>query len=173
VEFVFESHSRLGSIMSKAKKTANSNTIATNKRARFEYHLEDDFEAGLALEGWEVKALRDGRAQIAESYVGLKSGEVYLYGAHFTPLLSASTHITPNPTRERKLLLHRFQISRLIGATERKGYTIVPINLYWSRGRVKLKIALAKGKKLHDKRASIKERDWKREQARVLKGGNE
>jgi SsrA-binding protein len=160
-----------GPIMSKVKKTANSNTIATNKRARFEYHLEEDFEAGLALEGWEVKALREGRAQITESYVGLKKGEVFLYGAHFTPLLSASTHLNPDPTRSRKLLLHQHQISRLIGATERKGYTIVPVNLYWSRGRAKLKIALAKGKKQHDKRASIKERDWKRDQSRILKGG--
>lgn len=146
-----------------------SSTIALNKKARHDYHIEERFEAGLALEGWEVKSLRAGRAQLKESYVIIRDGELYLFGAHFSPLASASTHVQPDPTRSRKLLLHRDEIHRLIGAVERKGYTLVPLALYWKRGRAKLEIALARGKKLHDKRAAIKERDWQREQRRLLK----
>ena len=151
------------------KKPTDSNTIAQNKKARHDYHIEDQFEAGLALQGWEVKSLRDGRAQLKESYVIVRNGELFLFGAHFSPLASASTHVDPDPTRTRKLLLHRQEINRLVGNVERKGYTLVPLSLYWKQGRAKLKIALAKGKKEHDKRATIKEREWNREQHRILK----
>lgn len=156
--------------MAKIKK-APSNTIANNKKARFDFFIEQDFEAGLALEGWEVKSMRAGRAQLAESYVTVNNGELFLVGAHISPLTSASTHITPDPVRSRKLLMKRYEISRLIGQVERDGYTIAPLSLYWARGRAKLKIGLAKGKKQHDKRANIKERDWKRDQQRIMKGG--
>lgn len=156
--------------MAKSKK-ASSNTIATNKKARFDFFIEEDFEAGIALEGWEVKSMRAGRVQLKESYVVVHNGELYLQGAHISPLSSASTHVNANPVRSRKLLMKRYEINRLIGQVERAGYTIAPLDLYWVRGRAKLKIGLAKGKKQHDKRASIKERDWKREQQRVLKGG--
>ncbi|MGI9262856.1 MAG: SsrA-binding protein SmpB [Woeseiaceae bacterium] len=143
--------------------------IAENKKARFDFAIEDTFEAGLCLEGWEVKSLREGRAQITESYVHLRNGEAWLLGAQITPLGTVSTHIRPDPTRTRKLLLHRIELDRLIGAVERKGYTLVPLNLHWSKGRAKLEIGLAKGKKDHDKRATIKDRDWKRQQQRILK----
>lgn len=143
--------------------------IARNKRARHEFAIEETFEAGLALEGWEVKSLRAGRAQLTEAYVHLKDGEAWLLGAHITPLITASTHVQADPTRTRKLLLHRDELDRLIGAVERKGYTLVPLNLHWSKDRVKLEVGLAKGKKRHDKRADQKERDWKRQQARILK----
>ena len=156
--------------MAKKKDPARtSSTIALNKKARHDYHIEERFEAGLALEGWEVKSLRAGRAQLKESYVIIRNGELYLFGAHFSPLATASTHVHPDPTRSRKLLLHREEIGKLIGAVERKGYTLVPLALYWKRGRAKLEIALARGKKLHDKRAAIKARDWQREQRRLLK----
>ena len=155
--------------MAKAKK-APSNTIAQNKKARFDFSIEQDFEAGLVLEGWEVKSMREGRAQLKESYVTINKGELFLIGAHISPLTSASTHVDPNPVRSRKLLMKGYEISRLIGHVERAGYTIVPLALYWMRGRAKLKIGLAKGKKMHDKRASIKERDWKRDKQRLLKG---
>ena len=155
--------------MAKKKKTADSNTIAVNRKARYDYAIEDQFEAGIALEGWEVKSLREGRAQLKESYVMVIKGEVFLVGAHFSPLKTASTHIHPNPTRDRKLLLHSKEISKLIGATEREGYTIVPLSLYWVRGKAKLKIALAKGKKQHDKRQSIKQREWDRQKQRLFK----
>lgn len=158
--------------MAKKKNEKNhSNTIAVNKKARFEFFIEEELEAGLVLEGWEVKSLREGRAQITESYVFIKNGEVFLYGAHITPLQTASTHIKPESTRLRKLLMHRKEINRLFGAVERKGYTLVALNLYWSRGRAKLKIGLAKGKKEHDKRANIKERDWNRDKQRIMKHG--
>jgi len=156
--------------MAKPKKLP-SNTIAPNKKARFDFFIEEDFEAGIALEGWEVKSMRAGRAHLKEAYVGIKNGELYLLGAHLTPLVSASTHVTANPIRERKLLMKGYEISRLIGQVERAGYTLAPLELYWKRGRAKLKVGLAKGKKQHDKRASIKDRDWKREQRRVLKSG--
>ena len=156
--------------MAKSKK-APSNTIAQNKKARFDFFIEDEFEAGIALEGWEVKSMRAGRVQLTESYVTIHKGELYLNGAHITPLISASTHVNPNPVRNRKLLMKRYEISRLIGQVERAGYTLAPLSLYWIRGRAKLKIGLAKGKKQHDKRASIKDREWKRDQQRVLKNG--
>lgn len=156
--------------MSKQKKsTAGDSQIAQNKRARYDYFIEDTYEAGLQLEGWEVKSLREGRAQITEGYVHVRDGEGWLIGAHISPLNTASTHIKPNPTRTRKLLLHRKELDRLIGAVERKGYTLVPLNLHWSRGRAKLDIGLAKGKKEQDKRAAIKDRDWKLQKARMLR----
>ena len=160
-----------GQASKKKDKSSGSNRIAENKKARFDYHIEDTFEAGLALEGWEVKSLRDGRAQITESYVHLRNGEAWLLGAQITPLGTVSTHIQPDPTRTRKLLLHRQELDRLVGAVERKGYTLVPLNLHWRNGRAKLDIGLAKGKKEHDKRAVVKDRDWKRQQSRIMKSG--
>jgi SsrA-binding protein len=158
--------------MAKKKKTGSSrpsSTIALNKKARHEYFIEERFEAGLALQGWEVKSLREGRVQLAESYVLIKNGEAWLLGSHITPLVTASTHITPDPTRTRKLLLHRRELDKLIGAVERKGYTLVPLALYWKKGRAKLEIALARGKQSHDKRATEKARDWEREKSRILR----
>jgi SsrA-binding protein len=149
-----------------------SRSIAVNKKARHDYFIEERFEAGLALEGWEVKSLRAGRAQVTESYVHLRDGEAWLLGAHITPLNTASTHVHPDPTRTRKLLLHRQELDRLVGAVERKGFTLVPLDLHWSRGRAKLEVGLAKGKKQHDKRATKKERDWDRQRARILKSSN-
>jgi SsrA-binding protein len=153
----------------KRSKGADASTIATNKKARYDYFIEDSLEAGLALEGWEVKSLREGRAQIAESYVVIKDNEAWLIGAHITPLPSASTHIHTDPTRSRKLLLHRAEIDRLVGAVERRGYTLVPTRMKWTRGKAKLIVGLAKGKRQHDKRRTEKERDWQREKHRVLK----
>jgi len=154
------------------KKSANlSSTIALNKKSRHDYHLEERFEAGLALEGWEVKSLRAGRVQLRDSYILLKNGEAYLFGALITPLPTASTHIKPDPTRTRKLLLHRQELSKLIGAVERKGYALIPTAMYWKKGRAKLEIALAVGKKQHDKRAAEKERDWQRDKQRIMKSG--
>ena len=153
--------------MPKAKE--KDNAIARNKRARHDYFIEEEYEAGIALEGWEVKSLREGRAQLQESYVILRQGEIFLFGAHFSPLNSVSTHVTADPTRTRKLLLHATEIGRLRGAVERRGYTMIPLSLYWKRGRAKLRIALAKGKKQHDKRATIREREWNRQQHRLLK----
>ena len=144
-------------------------TIAENRKARHDYFIEDRYEAGLALEGWEVKSLRAGRAQLKESYVYVRNGEAWLFGAHFSPLTSTSTHVHADPTRTRKLLLHRHQLDHLVGAVERRGYTVVPLVLYWKQGRAKLEIGLAKGKKQHDKRATDKSRDWEREKARLLK----
>ena len=155
-----------------AKKKTASARIADNKKARFDFTIEDTLEAGLALEGWEVKSLREGRAQITESYVQLRNGEAWLLGARITPLPTASTHVQADPTRTRKLLLHRIELDRLVGAVERKGYTLVPLNLHWSKGRVKLDVGLAKGKKSHDKRSTAKDRDWKRQQARIMKSTN-
>ena len=153
----------------KEKESEAERLIAHNRRARHEYFLEETFEAGLVLQGWEVKSLRDGRAQINEGYVILKNNEAWLIGAHFTPLKTASTHIVPDQQRSRKLLLQRHQISKLIGKVERAGYTVIPLDLHWTRGRAKLSIALAKGKKDHDKRASIKDREWQREQGRAMR----
>lgn len=155
--------------MVKPRKNTDSNTIAVNRKATFDYFIEESFEAGMALEGWEVKSLREGRAQLKESYVIVQNGEVFLVGAHVSPLTQASTHIHPSPTRARKLLLHRKEISKLIGATEREGYTLVPLKMYWSKGKAKLRIALAKGKKQHDKRQTIRQREWERDKARLLK----
>ncbi|MGH8320559.1 MAG: SsrA-binding protein SmpB [Gammaproteobacteria bacterium] len=148
-----------------------SSTIALNKRARFDYFIEEQLEAGLALQGWEVKSLRASKAQITEAYVVIKNTEAWLLGAHITPLNTASTHIHPDPTRTRKLLLNRAELDRLIGAVERKGYTLVPLVLYWKKSRAKLEIGLAKGKKLHDKRATEKDRDWQRQKERVMRHG--
>ncbi len=153
----------------KRRKGASANTIVLNKKARHDFFIEDSFEAGLSLEGWEVKSIRDGRVQLREAYVVLKDSEAWLIGAHITPLLSASTHITTDPVRSRKLLLHREQIDRLIGAVERRGFTVVPMRMYWHRGRAKLEIGLAKGKQKQDKRATEKDRDWQRQKQRILK----
>jgi len=143
--------------------------IAVNRKARFDYFIEDRYEAGLSLMGWEVKSMRAGKAQIAEAYVYLKDGEAYLFGAHVSALNSASTHVDTDPTRTRKLLLNRRELDHLIGAVERRGYTLVPLQLYWKQGRAKLEIGLAKGKKQHDKRATDKDRDWQRDKARIMK----
>ena len=151
------------------KSSKKPDAIAVNRRARHDYFIEEQFEAGLALEGWEVKSLREGRAQLTESYVNLRNSEAWLVGAHFSPLRTASTHIHADPTRSRKLLLHRRELDRLVGAVERKGYALVPLDLHWSKGRVKLSIGLARGKKQHDKRAADKDRDWARQKARILK----
>ena len=152
------------------KKSENAgSSIAENRKARFDYFIEQTYEAGLALQGWEVKSLRAGRAQLKEAYVFLKDGEAYLFGAHVSALPTASTHIIPDPIRTRKLLLHKAELNGLIGAVERRGYTLVPLELYWKSGKAKLRIGLAKGKKEHDKRASDKDRDWKREKSRLMK----
>ena len=155
--------------MSKKKPLSDDNTIAINKKARFDYFIEDSFEAGLVLEGWEVKSLRAKSIQVKESYISIKDGEAFLQGAHITPLNTASTHITPDATRKRKLLMHRKEIDRLVGAVDLKGYTVVPVKLYWKKGRAKIEVGLAKGKQMHDKRASQKDRDWQRDKSRVLK----
>ncbi len=155
----------------KNKTSTSSSTIALNKKARHDYFVTERFEAGIALEGWEVKSLRAGRIQLRDSYVLIKDNEAWLLGALITPLPTASTHIHPDPTRTRKLLLHRSELDKLIGAVERKGFTIVPLAMYWKRGRAKVEIGLAKGKQAHDKRAVQKERDWQRQKARLLKSG--
>ena len=157
--------------MAKTKSKTPSNTIALNKKARFDFQLEEDFETGIALEGWEVKSMRAGRCNLKESYVIIKDKELYLLGAHIAPLPSASTHVDPDPVRTRKLLMHRREIDALIGTVQQQGYTLVPLSMYWSRGRAKLKIALAKGKKKHDKRAAIKQREWERDKQRLMKYG--
>ena len=157
--------------MSKKKGKTPSNTIAQNKKARHDYFIEENFEAGLVLEGWEVKSLRAGRVQLSEGYVRVADGEVWLLGAHISPLMTASTHIQPDPDRPRKLLLHNNEIAKLTGSVERKGYTLVPLTLYWKHGRAKLEIGLAKGKQAHDKRATLKQKETSREIARALKKG--
>lgn len=153
----------------KKPKDETQRDIAINRRARFDYFIEDTYEAGLQLEGWEVKSLREGRGQITEAYVTIKNGELWLLGAHITPLIYASTHVHPDQTRTRKLLMQKKQIATLTGKIERAGYTLIPLDLHWTRGRVKVSVGLAKGKKLHDKRAAIKDRDWQREQGRLLR----
>jgi SsrA-binding protein len=144
-------------------------SIAQNKKAFHDYFIEEKYEAGLALQGWEAKAIRAGRAQLKEAYVIVKGEEVFLIGAHVSPLPTASTHVTPDPVRTRKLLLHAQEIGHLIGKVERAGYTLVPLDLHFVRGRIKLEIGLAKGKKQHDKREAEKDRDWKREKARLMR----
>ncbi|MBI5780444.1 MAG: SsrA-binding protein SmpB [Rhodocyclales bacterium] len=144
-------------------------SIVENRKARHDYFIEETFEAGIELQGWEVKAIRAGRANLKEAYVIVRNGELFLLGMHVTPLASASTHVHPDPTRTRKLLLHRREIDRLIGQVERAGYTLVPLDLHFSRGRIKATIGLAKGKKQHDKREAEKERDWLREKARLMR----
>jgi SsrA-binding protein len=144
-------------------------TIAENRKAFHDYFIEERYEAGIALEGWEVKAIRAGRAQLKEAYVILKDGEVFLIGAHVSPLPTASTHVRPDPTRTRKLLLNADEIRRLIGKVERAGYALVPLDLHYTRGRIKLAVGLARGKKQYDKRAAEKEREWNREKQRLLR----
>lgn len=144
-------------------------SIVDNRKARHDYFIEETHEAGLALQGWEVKAIRAGRVQIAESYVIIGQGELWLLGAHITALASASTHVKPDPTRTRKLLMHREQIDKLVGKVERAGYSLVPLDLHYTKGRIKLSVGLAKGKKQHDKRATEKEREWERERQRYVK----
>jgi len=158
--------------MARKSGKQSPSSIAVNKKARFDYFIEERFEAGLALEGWEVKSLRAGKAQITESYVIVRDGEIWLLGANITPLNSASSHVNTDPTRTRKLLLHRKEIDRLAGLVDRKGYTLVPLELYWRRGKTKLAVGLAKGKKQYDKRATEKDRDWKRDKARTMKAVN-
>jgi SsrA-binding protein len=155
--------------MSKKKSKTSDNTIAQNKRASHEYHFEETFEAGVVLQGWEVKSLRAGKCQIVDSYVWLKNGEAWLLGVQITPLSTASTHVITEPGRYRKLLLHDKELSRIFTAVEQKGYTCVCTSLYWKNHLVKARIALAKGKQLHDKRADEKQRDWDREKQRVLR----
>jgi len=155
--------------MNKPKEKKSPAQIAQNRKARHDYFIEARYEAGLALTGWEVKSLRAGRTQLKEGYVVIEGGEAYLVGAHFSPLTSASTHVRPDPTRPRKLLLHREEINKLIGAVERRGYTLVPLSLYWKKGRAKLEVGLARGKQLHDKRADLKARESEREMERALK----
>ena len=151
------------------EKKDEARLIAANRRARHDYFIEETYEAGIALQGWEVKSLRAGRAQIAESYVIVRNEEAFLFGAHITPLTSASTHIHPEPARTRKLLLHDRELSKLIGKVERAGYTLVPLDLHWTRGRAKLQVGLAKGKKKHDKREDQKQKDWQRQKERLLR----
>lgn len=160
--------------MAKKKDTEKdgSGTIALNKRARYEYHIDERYEAGVSLLGWEVKSLRAGRINFGEAYAIVKNGELFLFGAQITPLISASTHVVPEDRRTRKLLLHREEIDKLIGAVERKGYTLVPTAMYWKANKVKVEIGLARGKQEHDKRATEKERDWNREKQRVMRGRN-
>ena len=152
------------------KPALTEKLIAENRRARFDYFIDERYEAGLVLEGWEVKSLRAGKVQITEAHVQVRKGEVFLLGAHLSPLNTISTHVHANPTRSRKLLLNHREITHLMSAVERKGYTVVPLEMLWQRGKAKLRIGLAKGKKQHDKRATEKDRDWKRDKARLLKG---
>ena len=151
------------------KKAAPSNVIARNRKARHDYAIESTLEAGVALEGWEVKSLRDGRLQLRDSFAAVRDGEVWLLGTHITPLPTVSTHVTADPSRDRKLLLKRDEISRLAGAVERRGYTLVALDMHWTRGRAKVLLALARGRKQHDKRATDRNRDWERERARLLR----
>ncbi len=147
-------------------------SIIDNKKAFHDYFIEERYEAGLILEGWEVKAIRAGRVQLKEAYVVLKKEEVWLIGCHISPLATASTHIKPDPTRSRKLLLHAQEIRKLIGKVQQAGFTLIPLNLHYTKGRIKLEVGLAKGKKLHDKRATEKEREWQRDKARLMRDKN-
>ena len=150
-------------------KNVPTNVIARNRKARHDYAIEDTFEAGIALEGWEVKSLRDGRLQLRDSYATPRNGEIWLLGAHIAPLQTVSTHVTALPVRDRKLLLRRSEISRLIVAVERRGYTLIALDMHWKRGRAKVLLATARGKKQHDKRAADRNRDWDRERSRLLR----
>lgn len=162
--------------MSKKKEDKNSaaagKTIALNKSARHEYHLESRYEAGIALQGWELKAIRAGRMNMGDAYALVKDGEIFLFGAQITPLIQASTHVIADDRRTRKLLMHRHEIDKLVGKVERDGYALIPTACYWSRNKVKLELALAKGKQAHDKRQASKDRDWQREQQRVMRRHN-
>ncbi|HAT7073517.1 TPA: SsrA-binding protein SmpB [Legionella pneumophila] len=150
------------------KKQPDS-TIALNRKAGFDYFIEDQYEAGLVLEGWEVKSLRAGKVNLSDSHVIIKYGEAFLLGAQIQPLPTASTHFIPDPVRTRKLLMNKKELNHLIGSVERQGYTIVPLSLYWKKNKIKIKIALAKGKKEHDKRDTIKDREWQRDRSRIMK----
>ncbi|MBC7991421.1 MAG: SsrA-binding protein SmpB [Luteimonas sp.] len=153
-------------------KANGGGTIALNKRARHEYHLEERFEAGLSLQGWELKAIRAGRANITESYAVIREGELFLFGAQITPLIMASSHVIADAMRTRKLLLHRGEIDELIGRVQREGYTLIPTALYWKANKVKAELALAKGKQTHDKREASKDRDWARDKQRLMRAHN-
>lgn len=156
--------------MGKKKSNApGGNVIAQNKKARFEYHIRETFEAGLALSGWEVKSMRAGKAQLTDTYILVKRGEAWLLGSHITPLNTASTHEIADPSRTRKLLLHRKEIDRIFSRTQDKGHTCVPLKLYWKENLVKCELALVEGKQLHDKRATEKDRDWNRQKARIMR----
>ena len=161
------------SLMNKEKAKSSDDSaerlIALNRRARHDYFIEEHYEAGLVLQGWEVKSLREGRGQVADAYVKILGEEAFLVGAHFTPASGISTHVTPDPTRTRKLLMKADELRKLVGKVQRAGYTLVPLDLHWTRGRAKLEVGLAKGKKQHDKRADIKAREWQREKGRVLR----
>ena len=152
-----------------AKKPDTSSRIADNKKAAFNYFFEEKYEAGMVLEGWEVKALREGKVQLTDGYVVARNGELFVIGCQINPLMSASTHVNPDAVRSKKLLLHKEQIKRLVAKVDQKGYTLVPLNLHWKDGRVKCEIALAKGKGEHDKRDTIKDREGKREVERAMK----
>lgn len=158
--------------MAKSTHKKSSSTIAVNRKARFDYFIEDRFEAGIVLEGWEVKSLRAGKGNIADSYVLLKDGEAFLIGSHFIPLQTASTHIHPDPTRTRKLLLNQRELSTLFSAVNKKGFTIVALSLYWKNNRVKVDIGIGRGKKQHDKRDTEKDRQWNLDKARIMKHAN-
>lgn len=151
------------------KENTGKKTIAVNKRARFEFHIDERIEAGIALEGWEVKSLRAGKAQFADSYILLKDNQAFLFGCHIEPLPTVSEHGKADPTRTRKLLLHRQEIDRLVGLVERKGFAVIPTAMYFSRGRVKVEIGVARGKRQHDKRKTMKDRDWERQKERIMK----
>ncbi len=158
--------------MAKKKKknpSGGGSIIARNKRATYDYKIDEKFEAGVVLQGWEVKSLREGKVQLVDGYVQIYKMEAWLYGCNITPLISASTHSVPDLKRRRKLLLHRRELAKLIGAVERKGYAIVAMSMYWKNGRVKIEIGLGKGKKEFDKRATIKDRDWQRDKQRVVR----
>lgn len=152
-----------------SSKKQDSATIVVNKKARFDYQVEAEYEAGLVLQGWEVKSLRAGRVNISDAHVILKHGEAWLLGAQIQPLSTASTHVVPDPIRTRKLLLKQRELSTWVGSVEREGYTLIPLRLYWKHNLIKMKVALAKGKKSHDKRATIKDREWQRDRARLMK----
>jgi SsrA-binding protein len=156
----------------KAKDKSGTGTIAQNKRARHEYHIDEHYEAGVALEGWEVKSLRAGRVNLGEAYAIVRNGEIFLFGASIVPLISASTHVVADDRRMRKLLLHREEIDKLVGAIERKGYTLVPLAMYWKSNRVKIDIGVARGKQEHDKRDTEKKREWDRDKQRVMRARN-
>lgn len=150
-------------------KKQSDSTIVMNRKAGFDYFIENQYEAGLVLEGWEVKSLRAGKVNLSDAHIIIKHGEAFLFGAQIQPLITASTHSIPDPIRTRKLLLNRKELNQLIGSVERQGYTIIPLSLYWKKNNIKIKIALAKGKKEHDKRVSIKDREWQRDRSRIMK----
>ncbi|MCX7055656.1 MAG: SsrA-binding protein SmpB [Pseudomonadota bacterium] len=158
--------------MAQKEKETHEGTISLNRRARYDFFIDERYEAGLALFGWEVKSMRAGRVQLGEGYVLIKNDEAWLHGTHLTPLNSASTHVIADPTRSRKLLLKRKEIDHLAGAVDRKGFTLIPLSLYWKNGRAKVEIGLARGKKEHDKRATEKDKDWQREKTRALRERN-